>query len=46
LTVQNAATGDELGTSVAEAVTVLFTNMGIPDSVLDQPLTPTGKASP
>ncbi|RPA58485.1 TetR family transcriptional regulator [Gordonia oryzae] len=46
LTVQHAATGDELGTSVAEAVTILFTNMGIPDSVLDRPLTPTGRASP
>lgn len=46
LIVQNAATGDQLGTSVSDAVTVVFTNMQIPEAVLDQPLTPTitGKA--
>ncbi|MGC4935466.1 TetR/AcrR family transcriptional regulator C-terminal domain-containing protein [Gordonia sp. DT30] len=46
LTVQNAAVAnesgaDELGASVADAVTVVFTNMQIPEQVLDRPLRPT-----
>ena len=38
LAVQQAATDNELGTSLADAVTVIFANLGIPQSVLDAEL--------
>lgn len=38
LIVQKAATGEEFGYSLEEAVAVIFTNLQIPETVLDRPL--------
>lgn len=38
LVVQKAATGAEFGYSLEDAVAVIFTNLQIPESVLDQPM--------
>ncbi|MFT4042953.1 MAG: TetR/AcrR family transcriptional regulator C-terminal domain-containing protein [Gordonia sp. (in: high G+C Gram-positive bacteria)] len=39
LAVQKAATGTEFGYRLEDAVAVIFTNLGIPDTILDRPLT-------
>ena len=44
LAVQKSATDDSLGPSLTDSVTVIFANLGIPDSVLDASL-PTTDAS-
>lgn len=43
LAVQKAATGADFGYRLEDAVAVIFTNLQIPDRVLDQPLVPTSQ---
>ncbi|MEP9417055.1 TetR/AcrR family transcriptional regulator C-terminal domain-containing protein [Gordonia sp. VNQ95] len=39
LAVQKSATGDAFGPTLTDAVTVIFTNLGVPEQILDSPLT-------
>ncbi|MCZ4578551.1 TetR/AcrR family transcriptional regulator C-terminal domain-containing protein [Gordonia amicalis] len=43
LAVQKAATGADFGYRLEDAVAVIFTNLQIPDRVLDRPLVPTSQ---